>query len=145
MKNLLRYSILSILVLSVIAIGCDKDEDGNGPDKQGLLTAHVWNFDKLTTNSTDQDVQLLVNLMGAFMTGATATFSANGTYTISILGETDSGTWELSGDGKKIIMDKGTDDETEVTIVTLTSDVLEFKESVTDEGLTFDVTYRWIK
>jgi hypothetical protein len=147
MKNLLRYSVLSLLALSILAItGCKKDDEGNGPDKNSLLTAHVWKFSTLTTSSTDPDVQLIVNLMAAFLTNSTISYAAGGTYTITMLGESDSGTWELSADGKTITVDKGTEDEGVHTIKTLTADVLEFSETVEEEGYdTFEVTYKWVK
>jgi hypothetical protein len=147
MKKILRYSVLSFLILSILAItGCKKDDEGNGPDKSSLLTAHVWKFSSITTSSTDPDVQLAVNLVAAFMTNGTMTYAAGGTYTITMLGQSDSGTWELSADGKTITVDKGTADETFHTIKTLTADVLEFSESVVDEDLgTFDITYKWVK
>lgn len=147
MKNLLRYSILSILVLSVIAMsGCNKDEDGNGPDKQSLLTAHVWNFDKLTTTSTDAEVQFTVAFMAALLTESTISFTANGVYTWTILGESDTGTWELSADGKTLTMDKGTEDERTQTLVTLNNDLLETKENLEDEDDgTIPVNWRWVK
>jgi hypothetical protein len=147
MKNLLRHSYLSILVIAILSMaGCEKKDDENGPDKKALLTAHIWKFESLTTTSTDTQVQLAVNLMAAFMTNATLNISADGTYTMTILGESDSGIWELNEDGTKLTIDKGTEDESVQTIVTLTSDVLEFLETVTDEDYgTFDVKYKWVK
>ena len=147
MKKLLRYSTITLLIFVVFALtGCEKDDNGDGPDKKTLLTAHVWKYDKLTTTSTDSEVQLLINLLAAFMTNATANFAADGTYTITILDQPDSGTWELSADGTKLTFDKGTDDETVQSITTLTSDVLESIESTVDLDYgNFDVTYRWVK
>jgi hypothetical protein len=148
MKNLMRITLLAVMAIAIAAMsGCSKDDkEENQLDKKALLTAHVWKFDKLTTTSADADIQLVVNLMGAFMTGATLDYSSNGTYTISILGETQDGTWELSADETKITVDKGTEDEIVHTIVTLTSDVLEFNEPVDEEEYDlFNVTYRWVK
>ena len=148
MKKLLRYSVVGVLVLSMLAINSCKDENVNGPDKRALLTAHIWNFNGLTTTSTDTDVLLLVNLMAVLMTNGTCYFASDGTYTLTIpaIEETDTGTWELSSDGTKLTFDPGTAGETTDDIVTLTSDVLEFVETVSEEGYAvFNATFRWVK
>ena len=153
MKKLMRFSVITVLIFSVVAMtGCDDDNNGNGDDKTALLTAHVWKFDKITTTSTDAEIQLAVTLMSAFLTGSTMHFKSDGTYTMSMMNpftqqlETDSGTWELNAAGTVITIDKGTEDEGESTIVTLTSDVLEHTmEEEIDEGVTAAVNYRWVK
>ena len=84
--------------------------------------------------------------MAAFMNNSTVNFSSDGTYAMVILSQTDNGTWELNTEGTILTTDKGTDEETIQTITTLTSDVLEFIESIDDEDYgTFDVTYRFVE
>ena len=52
----------------------------------------------------------------------------------------------MNTDGTVLTLDKGTEDEAVQPLSTLTSDVLEFTESVEDEDLgTFNVKYRWVK
>ncbi len=145
MKNPLRNFVLSIMVLAVLALtGCEKDD--TTPDKSSLMTAHIWKYNKLSTTSTDTDVQMFVNLMAALMTGSTMNFSTDGTFTMTVMDMTDSGTWELNPDGTKITIDKGTTDEAVQNIITLTSDVLEFSETTEDEDFgSFDVKYKWVK
>lgn len=147
MKNLLRFSVLSIIVFSLLAIsGCEKDE--NGPDKNALLTAHVWKFSSLTTNSTDQEIILFVGLMSGFMANTTASFSSNGTYliTIPLLSQTSSGNWELGSGGTQLIFDKGTAGEDVQNIITLNSDLLECSGTITDDDYgTINVIYKWVK
>jgi hypothetical protein len=148
MKNLLRLSISTFLILTLFTMtGCKKDDAGkNAPDKKTLLTSHIWKFDNLTTTSTNSDILLIVGLMKTFMGNATVNFTTGGTYTRSMLGESDNGSWEFNAGETSIIMDKGAADESEVIIVQLTSDVLEFKENVQDDNLgTFDVNYKWVK
>lgn len=141
------HGILSFVVLLfalIIISGCEKKEDE--PDKTALLISHVWNFDQLTTSSTNADIQLAVNLIAAFMTNATMTFASNGTYTMVVLGQPDTGTWELNEAETSITLNKGTDDESIQQIIRLTSSVLEAKEIVVDEDYgEFDITYHWIK
>ena len=147
MKNLLRYSVLTFLIFTVIVLtGCEKDD--NGPDKNALLTAHIWNFDDLSTTSADPDIKQITNMMAAFLAYSTLDFDTDGTFS-EIWPEMDAnltGTWELNADGTNLTFNKGTDDETVSSILTLTSDVLELNATVVEEDYgNYDVTYRWVK
>ena len=63
MKKILRYTLLSLIAISVLAVnGCKKNDDENGPDKGSLITSHTWNFSSLTTSSTDPMVQAVVRV-----------------------------------------------------------------------------------
>ena len=145
MINTIRFFVLSLLVLAVLALtGCEKDE--NGPDKSSLLTAHIWKYNNLSTTSTDTDIQMFVNMMAGFMTGSTLNFSTDGTLSLTVLGMTETATWELNADGTQITIDKGTEDEGVQNIVTLTSDVLEFTETSEDEDFgNIVLKYKWVK
>ena len=147
MKNFLRIYSLVIIAFALFNItGCEKKDKDDDVDKKDLITSHIWNFDELTTTSDSADVQLGVILIAAFMTNATLSVSANGTYTMTILGEPDDGTWEFNASETSVILDKGTVDEIEQQIIQLTSSVLELKEIVEDPDYgNFDMTYRWIK
>jgi hypothetical protein len=150
MKTLIRYSILLMLVIAVpVMTGCEKDDDkkDNGPDKESLLTAHIWKFSSLSSTSTDQDVQLFVSMMSIFMTNATLEFGKDGSYTMTLpaLETSDTGTWKLSSDGTKLTITTG-GEQAVSTISKLTSDEFEFKETVDEEGMpAFEVTYTWVK
>jgi hypothetical protein len=145
MKNYINPIYLFAFFFSLIIItGCEKKEEE--PDKTALLTSHLWNFSELTTTSTDPNVQLAVNLVAAFLTNATMTFAPGGTYTITMLGQPDTGSWEFNASETTITLNKGTDDESIQEIIKLTSSVLETKEIMQDEELgEFDITYHWIK
>ena len=154
MKKLMRYSVITLLIFAIVGLaGCDKDDNGNGADKTSLLTAHIWKFDNASTTSTDPLIQAMVTMMSTLVyTDATMNFNADGTYAMTIKNpltqqdETDSGTWEWNSDESKVIIDKGTEDEAESTIVTLTSDVLEhtMTEEEDDLGI-IELTMRWVK
>ena len=153
MKSLLRYSVLSLLVFALVPFnGCNNDDNGNGPDKNALLTSHIWNFENLSTTSTDALIQLTVTFLSAFFEDATMNFKADGTYTMTMLNpltglaESEDGTWEWNADETQITLDKGTDVETIHVITTLTSDVLEINESMEDaEFGIIELSYRWVK
>ena len=148
MKNILQLSVSTVFLVALITMtGCKKDSNGeNEADKKVLLTSHIWKLNDLSTTSTDSNVQLAVNLMKVLMGNATLNYTTRGTYTISLLGVSDSGSWEFNAGETSIIMDKGTADESEEIIVKLTSDVLELKENVQDVDLgNFSITYKWIK
>ena len=59
-------------------------------------------------------------------------FKDDGTYIMNIAGETDDGTWSLSSDGNKIILDGGTQDEQIIEIVSLNNNVLILALNVTE-------------
>jgi len=101
--------ILSVLIIS----GCEKLSD------EELITGHIWRWDKMTTTSTNTDVQNLVAVLSALMTNATFEFRSDGTYTMTALNNSDDGTWQLTDDGKTLIMDGDA-----MTIVKLTKDEL---------------------
>ena len=146
MKNLLSYSVLAVLIIVTAMTGCKKDDNGNGAEKTALLTAHIWKYYNFTTTSTDPHVQQAAAEIADEYTGASINLNSDGTYTYSQHGATDSGTWELNADETKLITDKGTDDETEHSIITLTSDVFEntWTEDFNFLGLV-EVTLRWVK
>ncbi len=147
MKNLLRYSLLTFLIFALFTLtGCENGDNGNGADKTVLLTAHIWKFDKLSTTSTDPEIQMSANFLSAFFTNSTLNFAADDTYTWTIMDMPTSGTWEWNADKTKITLDKGTEDEAVQTISTLTSDVLEVIETGMLEDIgNVDVTMRWVK
>ena len=73
----------------------------------------------MTTNSTNEFVQDIITLYNVFMTGATLEFHGDGTYTITMLEETEEGTWELIDNDEVLVMD---DDE--MIIINITKDEL---------------------
>lgn len=149
MKNLLRLSISTLLILALFTMnGCKKNADEeNGLNKKALLTSHIWKFDDLSTTSTDSNIQLFVGLAKAlYGKSATMNFTTGGTYTGSMLGQSENGSWEFNAGETSIIMDKGTAYETEAIIVQLTSVVLELNVLYQDVDLgNFPVTIKLVK
>lgn len=150
MSKFLKFST-GILVCLVILVtsGCEEDQ----LNKEGLLTAHPWKFEKFETNSANPDIQSMAIFANALLaaSGAVWTFDEDGSHTLTLTNldppESETGTWELSSDGKTLILEKGTDDEGETTIRTLTSSKLVFEEESWDEELEvfYTTSNSWIK
>jgi len=132
MKKFNRISAFVILLAFLASSGCSLFK----ASYEDLLTDHIWNFDKITTNSTNETVQGIVALTGAFMTGATLQFYTNGTYTITIMDESENGTWNLINDDEVLLMDSD-----EMIIIELSKDELIIEgEEVDNEYGTYKVT-----
>jgi len=141
MKSTFKFT--AILLAGLFLFSCTKDKNQS---TESLLTSITWVFDRLETNSQDELVIGLLALAEALMTDATYTFRLDGTYTMSALGETDDGTWELSSDEKTVTFDKGTADEYQQTIVKLNGNelVLRSEEDPADEE-PYSVTFYWLR
>lgn len=127
-SSILYPAALIMLLLTIPA--CEKLTD------RELLTDHIWRWNKMTTNSTDTDVQNLVAVMSALMTNGTFEFRDDGTYTMTVLNNSDDGTWDLSDDGNTFTMDSD-----EMTVVKLTkSEFVIEGEEVDDTYGTYSVT-----
>lgn len=138
MKKTFKLTFTSILVFLLLATnGCElfKKSDVD------LLQDHIWNWDKITTTSTNETVLSIIALYNVFMTGATLQFHSDGTYTIKMLEEEDSGDWSLINDDEVLLMDGD-----EMTIITLTKDALVLGgEEVSNDYGTYHVTMYWKK
>jgi len=138
MKNVLRISSLLVLLLALLSqSSCKKDD----LSRAELLQQAVWNWDKASTNSTDQDVQTLVAFLDAVMTGATLEFYDDGSYAISSGTNSETGQWSLSDNEEKLIMDT---DEMDIVKLTETELVLEGEETSNEYG-TYSVALYWVK
>ena len=140
MKKLLRISnLLMVLIFLLACASCEKDSDNRS--KEELLLAHIWNWNKMTTTSTNEEVQDLIAVFSVLMTGTTLEFHPDGSYTIaSPLSDPDVADWELLDDNT-ILMD-----EDEMTIKKLTdSELILEGEEVDDDYGTYSVTLYWKK
>jgi len=122
MKKLSKF-FFPVLFLTLALSGCEKLSD------EELLTDHIWRWDKITSTSTNTDIQNIVTVTNAPMTGATIEFRIDGTFTLTALNDSEDGTWELTDDNDTLILDGE-----EMTIVKLTKDELVLEgEEVDDE------------
>jgi len=138
MKNLAKISCLFTVLLCLVGTSnCHKIE----LSKAELLTDHIWNWNKMTTNSSNENIQNIVLLANALMTGATMEFREDGTYTITILDNPEDGTWELIDNDETLMKDNDA-----LTVIKLTKDELVFEgEEVDEEYGSYTVTLYWKK
>ena len=139
MKSTTKFAAL--LLIGMLSFSCTKDNKS----AESLLTSITWLFDNLEHTSQDEFTSGLLDLAEALMTGATYNFRSDGTYTLSAMGDSDDGTWELSSDEKTITFDKGTEDELQQTIVRLNGNelVLRSEEDPADED-PYSITFYWV-
>jgi hypothetical protein len=92
-------------------------------DELGLTAAEAQTYNTLFNTALQQTY-----------TG-TIIIKPDNTYTATMGGETDTGTWSLSSDSKKLTIDSSTDDPITFDVIDLTSSLLHLqaKESETDD------------
>lgn len=119
MKKLQFLRLLFAALLMVTMVSCDNEDDDNAtPNNQSLLTAGVWNGDKIYYQGIDvtEDFAAIIDVKDTSIK-----FTKDGTYTITSDGSEEKGTWEFANNETQILMDKGTDDEMLVDVNKLTA------------------------
>ena len=116
------YLLIMVLSITLAFTSCEKLSD------EELLTNHIWRWDKITSASTNEDIQNIITVTNTLMTGATVEFRTDHTYTITALNNNEDGTWELGADNDILIMDGQ-----EMTIVKLTKLELVIEGEKTDD------------
>jgi hypothetical protein len=142
------FLLLAVLVAGFMTSCSDDDDEETGAD---IFTSKTWVFDKIETDATDEMITgFMLPLMNAALTGATVNATADGSYTMTVLGEAETGTWSLSSDDTQLTIDPDDDNDPEtddsaftVTLTTLTKTSVVWEETETTEGLTYTLTYYW--
>jgi|GEM_PF-1951048 len=143
--QLLKKSVLLLLIPIFILASCKKDDDSDGKNKELIGKWTITSSEsEITINGTDiveffmtelelsqSDAEMYAALFDYDMSG-TIEFKSDGTYETITDGDTDNGTWELNGD--ILTLDKGTGDEVDADVITLTSSQLVFEISETDSS-----------
>jgi len=156
MKTMLKALTLITAISIVLFFGsCSKDNDPGSAD----LIVGNWTISTVNITMKVGDKSLVDYLVSQGLAQADAeSFAAQlsdgygsadgtieikkgGTYSSTSSGVTDTGTWELTSDGKTLTLDKGTADAFVFTVTTLTSSKLNLSgdQSATDSGLTLTV------
>lgn len=135
MNKLRLFTFLFAALLIGSLTSCGKDDDTQ-PTPQALLTAKVWQGNKIYIDDVDYSSFL-------DMDNTTWKFNSNGTYTLEIDGDSETGTWELTTNNSKLLLD----DEFEMEILKLTNTSLnvEWTEEDEESGETYTVEMRFIR
>ncbi|MBP7184444.1 MAG: hypothetical protein KBA06_02970 [Saprospiraceae bacterium] len=117
MKSLKSIFVL-LFISSLFVASCKKDDAQSTSD---ILSSKTWEFEVVTTTSTDPDVVLSITFANSLLQGTKYNFKSDGTYkiTASDASEIESGTWTLSSDSKTL-----TTKETSSTDSTVTAHVI---------------------
>ncbi|MBP7184445.1 MAG: hypothetical protein KBA06_02975 [Saprospiraceae bacterium] len=105
MKNLKSILIL-LFISSLFVMSCKKDDDNNTTST--LLSSKAWEFEVVTTTSTDAEVLLSVGLANSLFVGTLFNFKSDGTYRFIRADSTEfeTGLWTLSSDSKRLTTKK---------------------------------------
>ncbi|NDK55944.1 hypothetical protein [Pontibacter fetidus] len=114
---------------------CSKDDDA-APSSQALLTAKEWQGNKYLIDGQDMSSFLDIDQMYW-------KFNTNGTYTMRADGDSENGTWELTSNNQKLLLDG----EFTLDIVKLTNTALnvKYEDEDIESGESYTVEIRFIR
>jgi hypothetical protein len=139
-SNLKSFAL--IILTGLILSACSKKDTTPTDNLVGTWTAGTYTFTATVgdltlaqyfttvmdlTEAEAAQYTALFDLMFQQQVSGTIQFKSDGTYTSNIGGTTDSGTWSLSADGKKLTIDSATDVPMTIDIIELTSNKLHAK------------------
>ncbi len=146
--NVLKLKNLAlVIVIGLVLSGCSKKDSASTDSLVGTWTAGTVTFDATVGDMTI--AQYFTDVAGYTATEAaqfTALFNAflqqsfvgtiqinsDGTYTSTLGGSGDSGTWSLSADGKTLTINSSSDVPMDVEIVEMTSNTLKIHMTGTE-------------
>jgi hypothetical protein len=154
MKPLFQKSIFAVLLTALIFSSCKKDTKsdpiiGTWTAGTTTFTATVGDLTLnqyfvevmgLTQEEADSYTAIYELILQQAFTG-TMTMKSNNTYTSTLGGTADSGTWSLNSDQSELTITSGTDGPTTLDVVELTSSKLRLHTTeITQEDLNSDGT-----
>lgn len=116
---------ISTVLLCVLLFACQEEE--NTPDEQTSLSeliARTWRVQAVTVDEVAEDA--------AGYNTYRFTFSQDQTYRFLMPDEL-TGNWELTSNGNLLTLDRGTDQEQTVRVLSLSADALNLEFSIEDE------------
>ncbi|TNE54834.1 MAG: hypothetical protein EP338_05810 [Bacteroidetes bacterium] len=111
------------------------------PTNTELLTAGIWNFSEVSTTGG----QALQNQMDTFFMNSTADFQTNGNLVFNFPNEptaNETKTWEFMSNETQMILDKGTEKEDTIDVLTLNTTSLVIKFIDEDSGSPITVSWK---
>lgn len=132
-------TLLIVLFAGILVSSCEKDK-GPTPEENlvGTWTTGTSTFNATVNNTpmlqyftgqgvSQADAQMLTNLFNVTMQQAftgTITFNSDKTYSSTLGGDTDSGTWSLNDAADELTIDSSVDEPFVLDVQTLTEDQL---------------------
>ena len=153
MASNLFYRFRQPLAIALLLIaGCSDDGDELTPEQKLVgtwtftdneidtfvgtqsLTDFIIDLLDLTPLEAAAVVAIYENELSSALVG-TITFNSDKTYSSTIGGDPDTGTWELSANGSTLTLDKGTSDEIVLTVNSLSSTNLNitYEQTLTED------------
>jgi hypothetical protein len=135
-------TFLVVLCAGILVSSCEKDKGPTAEEKLvGTWTSGTSTFNATVNNTpmlqyfagqgvSQADAQMLTNLFNVTMQqtfSGTITFNSDKTYTSTLGGDTDSGTWSLNNDATELTIDSSNDDPVILQVQTLTEEQLRVK------------------
>ncbi len=127
----MKSKIIFLVVAGLIMVSCSSKKEDPVPTTENLLTQNTWVLNGLT--STDADFQNT----GQVLIGSEWSFKTDKSFSLHVnyngVDLTFSGSWSLSTDNTKLTVTSnvsGTPATGEMEITSLTSSVLQLKESI---------------
>lgn len=155
-KILSLRNFIPVIITGLILSSCSKDSTpsddlvGTWTTQSASLTAMIGSktltqyfIDDLGLSATEaqQANDLFNQTMQQAFTGKTLQMKSDNTYTSNLGGESDSGTWSLSSDNKKLTIDSSTGSPQILDVIQLTSSTLHLQgtdtetEDLNDDGI----------
>ena len=152
---LIRGAVLLVMIAGMTLASCKKSSTAQ-EDIVGTWTAGATSMNVMVGSETltqyfttvmgltaDQAALYVTTVEQALKQSFTGTIQikSNNTYTSTLGGKTDTGTWSLNSDKSKLTIDSSTDDPVTVDVIQLTSSVLHLAMTEnTSEDLNSDGT-----
>jgi len=146
MKFLNLRNFIPVIITGLILTSCNKDSTPE-EDIVGTWTTESATFTSMIGNKTmtqylideaglteaqAQAIILLFNIeMQGYFTG-TLQIKSDNTYTATLGGEPDNGTWSLSSDNKKLTIDSSTEEPMILDVIELTSSKIHLQGTYTE-------------
>ncbi|MEJ8755787.1 hypothetical protein WG947_02160 [Pontibacter sp. H259] len=139
MNRLRLLSILFVALVMSALTSCSKDDDDSNPSSQALLTAKEWQGNKYLIDGDDMSSFIDIDQMYW-------KFNTNGTYTMRVDGDSETGTWELTSNNQKLLLDKNSADEVTLNVLKLTNTGLNvmYEDEDFETGESYTVEIRFI-
>lgn len=135
MRNIRLLSLLLLAVLFTFSSCGDKDEDPKPKTNKELLSAKTWKVSRIKEDGMD----VTNEPAAAYWKNTRLKFNADGTYSSTTTGYSDTGIWEFANNENRVITDPNTDEEESWDITELKDNSLKIRTTAFYEDEEGDV------